>query len=36
LDFKMEKENPLCARVPGILFLLPLQIGPRVTILPSL
>jgi hypothetical protein len=32
----MEKKNLLCARVPGTLFLCPLQIGPRITILPSL
>jgi hypothetical protein len=32
----MEKENLFCARVPRILFLRPLQTGPRVTIPPSL
>jgi hypothetical protein len=32
----MEKENLLCARVPGIFFLRLLQVGPRATIQPSL
>jgi hypothetical protein len=32
----MEKENLLCARVPGKIFLHLLQTGPRATIQPSL
>jgi hypothetical protein len=32
----MGKENLLCARVPGINFMRPLQTDPRATIQPSL
>jgi hypothetical protein len=36
IEFQMEKENLLCARVPGILFLRLLQTGPGATIQSSL